>query len=124
MAEARDWLILSLKWSNNEWLFKWYDTAMSGYTSSLIRAGRYTEAEARGEQRRVPHCIVAIKLEWVSDFYTADLILRNEHQTRERLAKLAAEWAEKHPLHAGQPREGGSQKLSSTTIAQPLSSQE
>lgn len=111
MAEARDWLILSMKWSNNEWLFKWYETAMSGYTSSLIRAGRYTEAEARGEQRRVPHCLLAVKLEWVADFYAADLVLRNEQKTRERLELESKLWAAKHPLdllHGEQAREGGS----------------
>jgi CelD/BcsL family acetyltransferase involved in cellulose biosynthesis len=106
-GERRDWLILSMKRSDNEWVFRWYDTAMCGYTSSLIRAGRYTEGEARGEQRRVPHHLLAVKLEWVADFYAADLILRNEGPTRERLAKLSEEWSAMHPLPAEQEVKGG-----------------
>ncbi len=104
--DSRDWLILSIKWSNNEWLFRWYATASSGYTSSLIHAGRYTEAEARGEERRANGQLLAVKLEWVADFYAADLVIRNEGKTRERLADESKLWAARHPLdtlHGEQP---------------------
>lgn len=97
-SESRDWLILSVKWSNGEWLFRWYETARSGYTSSLIRAGRYTEAEARGEERRADGQLLAVKLDWVANFYAADLVLRNEQPTRERLSLESKLWAAKHPL--------------------------
>lgn len=97
-SEKRDWLILSVKWSNGDWLFRWYATASAGYTSSLIHAGRYTEAEARGEERRADGQILAVKLECVADFYAADLVIRNEQPTRERLTKEAKLWAARHPL--------------------------
>jgi hypothetical protein len=50
-TESRSWLILSLKWSGGDaGQCVWYRTACSGYTTDLMYAGRYTEAEAKENQ--------------------------------------------------------------------------
>lgn len=53
MGGKRDWLVLSIKWSQAapkpEYLV-WYQTNDSGYTADLMRAGRYTEEEARSRE--------------------------------------------------------------------------
>lgn len=56
-----DWLILSLRWSRDE--LSWYGSGMSGYTKNLVYAGRFTEAEAKREQRRVPKTVVAVHID-------------------------------------------------------------
>jgi hypothetical protein len=48
VSDKRDWLVLSLKWSTNEFLV-WYCTGRAGYTTSLMKAGRFSETEARRE---------------------------------------------------------------------------
>ncbi len=64
MNDRRDWLLLSIKWSkpSDDYLW-WYDTACSGYTCNLLRAGRYTEAEARAEAGRCPQHLRAVPLD-------------------------------------------------------------
>lgn len=51
MSGQRDWLILSVKWSQGQDDFVWYCTNESGYTKDLMHAGRYTEHEAKDTQR-------------------------------------------------------------------------
>jgi hypothetical protein len=91
-SEKRDWLILSLRWSNNEWFFKWYETAFSGYTTNLITAGRYSEAEAKAQEISVAGHVKAVKLEWVADFYAPVYAVRNEQKIREQIDRLSLEW--------------------------------
>ena len=51
MNERRDWLVLSLKWSGGDFLV-WYRSAVAGYTTDLMQAGRYSEAEAKSHEVR------------------------------------------------------------------------
>lgn len=88
MSDSRDWLILSLKWSKDEW-FKWYRTACAGYTSSLMLAGRYTEAEAIGEQKRCPTGCLAVRLEDVAPLTRLQTALLNDGRTLKKLKRLA-----------------------------------
>lgn len=88
-SESRDWLILSLKWSKNDWL-KWYGTARSGYTSSLILAGRYTEEEARAEANRCPDHCLAVSLNWAIERTAGHFVLRNDSRVVNRLKRLSA----------------------------------
>jgi hypothetical protein len=89
MSDKRNWLILSLKWSKGDWL-KWYATACAGYTSSLIHAGRYTEAEARGEQERCPEHCLAVSLDWAIERTAGQVVLRNDGRTVNKLKRLSA----------------------------------
>jgi hypothetical protein len=86
MRDKRDWLILSLKWSTGE-LLKWYATAAAGYTTSLLRAGRYTEEEARSEQDRCPDHCHAVPLDSVAAFVGVDAVIRNDGRTVKRLKR-------------------------------------
>lgn len=85
---ARDWLILSLKWSTGDW-FVWYCTASAGYTASLMLAGRYTEAEARGAQRGSPENCLAVRLKDVAPLTQLQTALLNDGRTLKRLKRLA-----------------------------------
>ena len=87
VCEPRNWLVLSLKWSTGDWLV-WYRTARSGYTQSLIHAGRYTEAEARG-------CVVegltlAVSLERAVEYLSGQMVLRNDGRLARRLKRMSA----------------------------------
>ena len=85
-SESRNWLILSLKWSTGDWL-KWYATGCSGYTSSLILAGRYTEAEARANE--VEGHTLAVSLVWAIERTSGHVVLRNDGRTLRRLKRLS-----------------------------------
>lgn len=60
MSDMRDWLILSTKRNSDEMC--WHAEGCCGYTLDLTRAGRFTEAEAKAEEARVPHCNLAVPL--------------------------------------------------------------
>lgn len=87
--DARDWLILSLKWSTGNW-FVWYCTASAGYTASLMLAGRYTEAEARESQRASAENCLAVRLEDVAPLTQLQTTLLNDGRTLKKLKRLAA----------------------------------
>lgn len=88
-GEKRDWLILSLKWSLKGELLKWWASAGAGYTSSLMRAGRFTEAEAKGEQASCPEHSLAVLVDWVSGYSDPELVLRSDSLVFARLRELA-----------------------------------
>ena len=94
----RDWLILSLKWSGDELV--WYASGFAGYTKNLLRAGRYTEAEAKREAGRVDvgvleavHFDVAMSMSrtWVTADNGTDQMakLRERMAARERKAVVS-----------------------------------
>ena len=60
MSDMRDWLILNTKRSNDEMC--WHAEGCCGYTLDLTRSGRFTEAEAKAEEARVPHYNLAVPL--------------------------------------------------------------
>lgn len=84
MGGKRDWLVLSLKWSQTpprpEYLI-WYQTNDSGYTADLMRAGRYTEEEAR--KREYEGDTLAVPL-------SAALAVSETHCTVEAAARLVS----------------------------------
>jgi len=88
-SEKRDWLKLSVKYSDNEWFFKWWGTGNSGYVTSLLHAGRYTEAEAKSEESGSYGAVKAVKLDWVCDCYAPVIAIRNEHKIREHIEQQA-----------------------------------
>jgi hypothetical protein len=85
-CDRRDWLVLSLKWSTGDSLV-WYRTASSGYTTSLIAAGRYTEAEAR--RGSLDGVTLAVPLDGVIDRLGGDLVVRNTPEAVARLKELS-----------------------------------
>lgn len=59
-SESRDWLLMSVTRSADH--PTWYGTGRSGYTTCIIRAGRYTGQEARSEERSSHGQVIAVHL--------------------------------------------------------------
>ena len=90
----RDWLILSTKRPCDEVV--WYASGFAGYTTNLLRAGRYTEAEAKMEAARVPHYLIAVHFEDAMSMSELFVIVPNGTAQMERLrSKVAARCEEK-----------------------------
>jgi hypothetical protein len=85
----RDWLILSLKWSHDELV--WYASGSSGYTKNLLRAGRYTEKEAKAQEASHPTVLVAVHLEVAMSLAQPWVTVANGTDQMELLRKRMAD---------------------------------
>ena len=89
----RDWLILSLKWSHDELV--WYATGSAGYTKNLLRAGRYTEAEAKRQAAMHPGVLDAVHFEVAMSLAQTWVTVTNGTEQMERLRKRMADREQK-----------------------------
>ena len=97
----RSWLILSLKWSGDELV--WYATGSSGYTKNLLRAGRYTEKEAKQEAARSGGQLVAVHFEVAMSMADTWVMVANGTEQMRTLRERMAEREKQDKGDVGSP---------------------